>query len=47
MNRIVKSILTVALAAGLAVAGSAPAFALGVGGGASINGGIGCCRATQ
>lgn len=46
MNRTIKSVLAIALAAGLALAGSAPASALGTGG-VTVQGGIGCCRATQ
>jgi len=44
MNRILKSVFVVALAAGMALVGSAPASAFG-GGGATTNGAIGCCRA--
>lgn len=44
MKRTIKSVVVLALAAGLALAGSAPASALGVGG-TTTQGGIGCCRA--
>ena len=46
MNRAIKTVLALTLAAGLAVASSAPASAFG-GTGATTQGGIGCCRATQ
>ena len=44
MNRTLKSVFVVVLAAGLALASSGPASALGTGG-ATTNGAIGCCRA--
>ena len=46
MNRAIKTVLTLALAAGLAFAGAAPASALGTGG-VTVQGGIGCCRGIQ
>ena len=45
MKRTIRSVITLALVAGLAVAGSAPASALGSGG-VTVQGGIGCCRGT-
>jgi len=46
MNRTIKSVLVLVLAAGFALAGSAPASAFGTGG-TTTQGGIGCCRAFQ